>query len=102
MERTAFAEMDETKGYVILEVEPASRPDRWRVRADFRPLPARPMVVAEVRASGLDGAGLRARVDAALAALPADAVLRLRVLGPVHGDARGVLAAARSARWPPR
>ena len=94
VERTAFAEMGETKGYVVLDFEPASRPDRWRVRADFRPLPARPMVVAEVRASGLDAAGLRRGIDAALAALPADAVVRLRVLGPVHDDARGVLAAA--------
>ena len=94
VERTAFAEKDETKGYVILDVEPASQPERWRVLADFRPLPARPMVFAEVRASGLDAAGLRRGVEAALAALPPDAVLRLRVLGQVHGDARGVLAAA--------
>jgi len=95
VERTAFAEMGETKGYVIVDLEPASTSGRWRVRPGFHSLPTRPMVVTELRAGGLGAAELRARVDAALATAPSDAVLRLRVLGPVDPSACGALAPAR-------
>jgi DNA repair exonuclease SbcCD nuclease subunit len=94
VERTAFAEKDETKGYVVLDVRPGSPAGRARLRVDFRPLPARPMVVAEVQAGGLDATRLRARVEALLAGLPADAVLRLRVLGSPAPEARTALAAS--------
>jgi DNA repair protein SbcD/Mre11 len=91
VERTAFAEKDEPKGYVILQVDgpPSSRAVDWT----FQPLPARPMVVAEVRADGLSATALRTRLAAAIAAATPDAVLRLRILGRVAEDARAVLAA---------
>ncbi len=101
VERTAFAEMNEPKGYVVLDVEPGSHPGRWRVRADLRALPARPMVIAEVHATGLDAAALHDRVDGALADVPSDAVLRLRVVGPVAPQARSALGAARLRRLAP-
>lgn len=93
-ERTAFAEKDEPKGTVLVEVDaggPRRAPElRWR----FRKLPARPMVVAPVSAHDIDPAELRARVRAAVERAPSDAVLRLHVQGPVPGPARSVLAAA--------
>jgi DNA repair exonuclease SbcCD nuclease subunit len=95
VERTAFAEMGEQKGFVVLDLERASDPGRWRVRVDFRPLPTRPMAVRDVRAAGLDRAGLRALVDEAVSSAPPDAVLRLRVQGPVDPGARTALAARR-------
>jgi exonuclease SbcD len=94
VERTAFAEKGEPKGYVVLELEREGREDRWRVRADFRRLPTRPMVAVDVLASGLGAAALRRRVEAVLAAAPPDAVLRLRIVGRVTTDARDALAAA--------
>lgn len=91
VERTAFAEMDEPKGYLILEIEPASeRIPRWT----FHPLPARPMVISTVDATGLGAAALGERVRAAIAAAPRDAVLRLRIQGRVEPPARPALHAA--------
>ena len=96
IERTAFAEMSEAKGYLTLELDAdgesaGGRLERW----EFHELPARPMVLTEVRAEGVSLASLAHRVDAALAAAPPGAVLRLRVHGRVGEAARGVLAAAR-------
>jgi exonuclease SbcD len=94
-ERTAFAEIGEPKGYLLLEVEP----DRARgvgglARWTFRELPARPMVFADVDGEGASEAALTRRVTAALTQAPADAVLRIRVHGRVPDGGRGVLSAA--------
>jgi len=95
-DRTAFAEMGEAKGYVLLEVgegreRGGARVGRWR----FHELPTRPMALEDVDAEGVSAAGLARRVAAALERAPADAVLRLRVHGRVRGDAWEVLSAAR-------
>ena len=102
-ERTAFAEMGEDKGCLVLDLEPGGpqpggRLSGWR----FERLPARPMCVVEVAAEGASEAVLAARVDAALAEAPSDAVLRLRVLGRVGDDARRALGAARLRSAAPR
>jgi DNA repair exonuclease SbcCD nuclease subunit len=96
VERTAFAEKDESKGYVVLDVDGggAGRGGRvvgWR----FRELPARPMVVREIDLEGLAGVGAERLVRRALAEAPANAVVRLRVRGAREGNARDTLAAAR-------
>lgn len=77
-ERTSFAEASETKGYVIVDL---SR--RGLESFAFTPLPVRPMVTCPVGLDGLDRAGACARVAAALAATPADAVVRVMVTGAV-------------------
>jgi len=92
-ERTAFAEKDEPKGTVLLEMA-AEVPGAGGVHWRFRELPARPMVVARVRAHDAGPDELRARVRAAVDQAPADAVLRLHVLGRVQGPARSALAAS--------
>ena len=69
VERTAFVERFEEKGYVLLELLPGQVD--WR----FVRLSARPMEVLEWRAAPPED--LRAR----LAALPVDAVVQVRVLG---------------------
>jgi DNA repair exonuclease SbcCD nuclease subunit len=95
-DRTAFAEMGEAKGYVLLEVdENRDREGGCLHRWHFHELPTRPMAVADVEAEGASGAVLGERVAAALEGAPADAVLRLRVHGRVQADAGKALSAAR-------
>lgn len=105
VERTAYAEMGEEKGYLVLEIDdgapheprpgsgdgpsPAAPTLRWT----FRPLPARPMVAADLRAAGLGSRELRARIATVLAEAPPEAVLRLRLEGRIADDAHGVLSA---------
>jgi DNA repair exonuclease SbcCD nuclease subunit len=93
-ERTSFAERNEPKGYVILELE--SRPGAGPVRARwrFQPLPTRPMVQLELRAAPQSADDLRATIRALLARLSPEAVVRLRLQGPVPEEARGVLSAS--------
>jgi DNA repair exonuclease SbcCD nuclease subunit len=93
-ERTAFAEKDERKGTVLLEAGVNHPPRAGGVRWLFRELPARPMVVAHVRAEGADPAELLLRISTAVRRAPPDAVLRLRIAGRVPETAREALAAS--------
>lgn len=77
VERTSFAERDETKGYVTLALGAGGLGGRLLGLA-FHPLPARPMLVHEIPEDS-HAAGVERRVRAALADAPADVVLQLRV-----------------------
>ncbi len=77
VERTSFAERDETKGFVMLAIEAGGRGGRL-VAYEFRPLPARPMLVHEV-ADAASTSGLEREIAAAVAAALPDVVLQLRV-----------------------
>jgi len=81
VERTSFAERDETKGFLTLQLEPdagcGGRLAGWR----FHSLPARPMRVIEVSTEGCEGEGLAARIEAALDTCEPDAVVELRPVG---------------------
>ena len=98
VERTSFAERDETKGFVMATLG-AGRPGGRLLGCDFRPLPARPMRVHEV-AEGSDASGLEREIAAAIAAAPPDAVLQLRVPQRVAG-AEALRAARLRALAPP-
>ncbi|HET8542795.1 MAG TPA: metallophosphoesterase [Anaeromyxobacter sp.] len=89
VERTSFAEAGEPKGAVVVELA-ADRPPAIA----FRPLPTRPMVVRRLALAGLDGAAARAELERALRATPGDAVVRLRLDGPVDARLEPLLAAA--------
>jgi DNA repair protein SbcD/Mre11 len=78
IERTSFAELDEVKGFMLVTLAPGAAA-RW----EFRPLPARPMLVREVDAGRLRGRDLDEAVSRVIAAAPPDAVLRIRVSGDV-------------------
>ncbi len=106
VERTAFAEMGEPKGYLALEVDGGASPmegpggkrggagghlRRW----EFHHLPTRPMVSTDLPAHGLSASELASRVEAILAGLPEDAVLRLKICGPIPDQARAELSAPR-------
>jgi DNA repair protein SbcD/Mre11 len=95
VERTSFAERDETKGFVMAAVGSGGRLES----CEFRALPARPMRVLEL--SGCDaGPGLEREIRAALAAAPSDVVLQLRVSESLAG-AEPLRAARLRALAPP-
>lgn len=92
IERTSFAEQGEPKGYLMLQLDPKTPGDV--VSWEFRPLPARPMLIAEIRVDGLDRPALASALTTAIASAPADAVLRLRFHGQVRDTASDLLRAA--------
>jgi DNA repair exonuclease SbcCD nuclease subunit len=75
VERTSFAERDETKGFVLAAVGAGGAGGRLADIA-FRPLPSRPMLVRTLRARP---DGVERELREALACVPDDAVLQLRV-----------------------
>jgi DNA repair exonuclease SbcCD nuclease subunit len=81
VERTSFAERDETKGFVVAAIG-AGGPGGRLVACDFRPLPARPMRVHDLPDRGRD---LEREVVAAITAAPPDVVLQLRVSAALAG-----------------
>ena len=92
-ERTAFTEMGETKGTLLLEIGTGG-PSGPRIRSRFIPLPTRPMCRADIHPRGIDPGALARHVRRVAAAFPSDAVLRLRVHGRLRKDAMTVLSAA--------
>ena len=101
IERTAFAERSEPKGFVTLDVEPdpevGGRLRGWT----FHELPARPMAVLAVDATGLSDAALSRRLGALLAQQPAAAAVQLRVRGALTSDGAEALRAAALRRLHP-
>jgi len=93
IERTSFAEVDEGKGYMIVEL---ARADGGGVRADWRfcPLPARPLVRHTLRVDAVAQADLDVRLQSLIAEAPADAVLTIRVEGTITEGAARFLSGA--------
>jgi DNA repair exonuclease SbcCD nuclease subunit len=79
IERTSFAEVDEPKGFMVLHVS-ESEGDH-DIRWEFRRLPARPMQLADLEASGLSAIAFESAIRAIVGAAPDDAVLSIRVAG---------------------
>lgn len=102
VERTSFAERNEAKGYLVLELAPdrtrGGRLDAWR----FVELPTRPMVRVDLDPAGLDADALAAAIACRLRDLPADAVVQLRLLShPEPGAEAALRVAALSRLHPP-
>ena len=74
VERTSFAEREETKGYVFVTIVGGGGGRLEGI--EFRPLPARPMLVHEL---GVCPSRLEHELRAIVAASPPDVVLQLRV-----------------------
>ena len=95
VERTSLAERGEAKGYVVLELE-ADGSSGGHVRGhEFRVLPARPMFVLSVDASGLTPGVLERRLRHELGRIPADAVVSLRIDGELAPTVARVVRADR-------
>ena len=99
IERTSFAEAEETKGYMTVNLT-CDAPDT-RLDWHFHPLPARPLVRREVHLDAVAGAALEPTIRALIGDSPADAVLTIRVAGKLGDDARRVLSAANLRRLAP-
>jgi len=94
VERTSFAEAPETKGYVVLRLA-RSGLDGF----EFRPLPARPTVTRALSFGGVSATEACARVRMAIDSTPGDAVVQLRVTGPMpEALTAGALRAMSGAR----
>lgn len=84
LERTAFAEMGEPKGYMIVRLAAGDvGPSAPRATWEFRELPARPMLRRELTPEGLSEAALSDAVRAIISEAPADAVLSIRMTAPL-------------------
>jgi len=94
VERTSFAERDEAKGCLRLELEPDGTGCGRVRRVAFRALPTRPMVQIELCSSQLEGPGLRSALGDLLARQHPDAVVRLKLVGRLPLGSDAVLRAA--------
>jgi exonuclease SbcD len=94
VERTSFAERDEKKHYVILEVAPGATPGGRLVDVKFVPLPTRPMLQIDLPVQGMDAVQLERAIRKRLASLDPNAVVRIRPQGSLSQDAQKVLQAA--------
>ncbi|MGQ0641793.1 MAG: metallophosphoesterase family protein [Gemmatimonadaceae bacterium] len=92
IERCSFAEADEEKGYMIVEV--AHDDAGVRVDWSFRTLPARPLVRHTLNVNGVADADLEVRLRSFIDAAPADAVLTIRVEGTITESAGRLFSAA--------
>src|SRR5690606_36292303 len=99
VERTAYAEMGEEKGYFLVDVE--VQDGRPRVTWDARALYARPMVSVEVDVAGRSGEEVDRAVREIVAGMPEDAVLRVRVTGALGQEHFRVLRASYVRRYAP-
>jgi exonuclease SbcD len=96
VERTAFAEIGEPKGYILVDLQ--ADPERSGGRLTgwtFEELPARPMILQEVQADGLGTAALARILRLAVRSAPTDAVLRLEIRGEIDDEARALLTPQR-------
>jgi DNA repair exonuclease SbcCD nuclease subunit len=80
VERTSFAERDEPKGFVHVELA-QSLEGRWAMsQARFHPLPTRPMVDVNIDAE-IPFTGMREHLQGLVAGLDRDSIVRLRCTG---------------------
>jgi exonuclease SbcD len=78
IERTSFAERFEAKHFVLLRVHPGEA----RPQVEFQRLPARPMHRLSLATAGLTQEALRRQIQASLAEIEPDAIVRLQLNGP--------------------
>ena len=82
IERTSFAEMDEKKGYFLLELTPGS-PDTLVRDWGFVELPVRPMVKIDISPQGMDGMKLTAFIKKSFSSLSPQSVVKLNIEGTI-------------------
>jgi exonuclease SbcD len=94
IERTSFAEKNEKKGYLTLELEKdglkSGRLSRWL----FHELPTRPMIQLNLHPGDMDAAKLRSYLENTICELPEDGIVKLKIHGRISQEAMTVLRAA--------
>jgi exonuclease SbcD len=92
IERTSFAEKDEKKGYLILELDVEDGMTRIR-NWSFNELPTRPMVRVDLDPRRMN-ADFEASLRTLLDRLPKDGIISLRFHGPLRKEALECLRAS--------
>ncbi|UCG23286.1 MAG: DNA repair exonuclease [Chloroflexota bacterium] len=77
IERTSFAEREETKHYARVDLTRVGNGTGVRVEVEFVPLPTRPMVDLRIDGGGLDADGLMDQLSKELGALDPHAIVRV-------------------------
>jgi DNA repair exonuclease SbcCD nuclease subunit len=93
-ERTSFAEMNETKGFVSIRVGPTDRPAGGLPSIEFRELPARPMYVRTLDSGSLPT--VLSRFRQSLADVDAGGVLRVRIPADLASSSARIIAAVKA------
>ena len=101
IERTSFAEMDEPKGYMILEFLPAADRNRYKISWKFKFLPTRPMVELVMADTEMTASELHHWIGRSLQDLHPDSIVRIKVFGRVGSVQREILRAASLRRLAP-
>lgn len=94
VERTAFAEQDEEKGFLLLEIHPGQPSGRRLGSIEFQQLPARPMVTLEIQPDGQTAEQLRQWLKDQIKVLDPEVVLRIRLPERIPESHWPVLSAA--------
>ncbi|UCG93339.1 MAG: DNA repair exonuclease [candidate division WOR-3 bacterium] len=85
-ERTSFAEKDEKKGYVTLDIQTDGR-NKGAVHAwTFHELPTRPMLVLECNTAGMNGKAFESWLKDRLAMIPHDSIVKIRIHGKLRSE----------------
>jgi exonuclease SbcD len=93
IERTSFAERDEKKGYIILDIAEGQSPGGCLRQWTFHPLPARPMIQVDMFIARLRGHEIESWITATLGKYPADSILKIRVHGRIPEDRKAIFSA---------
>jgi DNA repair exonuclease SbcCD nuclease subunit len=95
VERTAFAEREEEKGYALCEFLPSGDGSGSLLASEFVPLPTRPMVSLVLQADAHTAEGLTIELRRRLAKLHPEAVVRVQVQGTLLPEAQRALSASK-------
>lgn len=94
IERTSFAEMDEKKGYFILNMAPDNQDSLFVQEWKFVELPARPMVKVNISTRGMDEQKLQAYLYKSLQTLSPQSVVKLNIEGLIPEGCLPILRAS--------
>lgn len=91
IERTSFAEKDEKKGYLTLDIEKTESRRAGIKSWKFNELYARPMITVEISAEGMNIEQFREWLKMRFKELPADSIVKLKIRGNINKDTLKVL-----------
>lgn len=83
-ERTSFAEKDESKGFVVIDIAGADRDGRAPIRWKFHHLQTRKMFRIDMRTDGCSVEQMMRKIKNQLAVLPRDGIVQFNLVSPAH------------------
>ena len=95
IDRTSFAERNELKGYLIIDIQKMPEGQRPHVSHRFVPIPARPMLSFDLAAETLTRGNIRSVLRELIGDQDPHSVVRIRIRGRLNDDIGGQLSASR-------